>query len=78
MEVTDVETGATTQDWSHFIINATGLLNSWKWPDIPGINKFEGTILHSAKYDRNLDLTDKTVALLGTGYVAYSSLTYTH
>lgn len=69
VEVTDMETGATTQDWCHFIINATGLLNAWKWPNIPGITKFEGPILHSAKYDRNLDLTDKTVALIGTGYV---------
>lgn len=69
MEITDVQTGNITQDWCHFFINACGMLNAWKWPDVPGIDKFEGRIVHSAKYDRNIDLTDKTVALLGNGYV---------
>lgn len=77
MEITDVETGGVTQDSSHFVINASGYLNAWKWPDIPGITKFEGPILHSAKYDRNLDLTDKTVALIGTGYAPFALLDLT-
>ena len=69
IQVTDLKTGNSVYDWCHFLINAQGVLNNWKWPDIPGIDKFEGKILHTAKYDRSLDLTDKTVALLGTGYV---------
>ena len=69
VQVTDLKTGNSVHDWCHFLINAQGVLNNWKWPDIPGIDKFEGKILHTAKYDRSLDLTDKTVALLGTGYV---------
>jgi cation diffusion facilitator CzcD-associated flavoprotein CzcO len=67
VEVTDLDTGDMIHDWCHFIVNAQGVLNKWKWPDIPGIDFFEGKILHTARYDRNLDLTDKTVALIGTG-----------
>ncbi|KAF9449468.1 FAD/NAD(P)-binding domain-containing protein [Macrolepiota fuliginosa MF-IS2] len=74
VEVTDVDTGNITRDWCHFLINGSGVLNSWKWPNIPGIDKFEGNIMHTAKYDRNLDLTDKTVALIGTGSSAIQTL----
>lgn len=74
IEITDLESGNIIHDWCHFLINANGVLNAWKWPDIPGIDKFEGPILHTAKYDRNLDLTGKTVALLGTGSSAIQTL----
>ncbi|KAF9448221.1 FAD/NAD(P)-binding domain-containing protein [Macrolepiota fuliginosa MF-IS2] len=67
IEVTDLATGNTIHDWCHFLINGGGVLNSWKWPNIPGIDTFEGDVLHTAKYDRSLDLTDKIVALIGTG-----------
>ena len=67
IQVTDLKTGNIIHDWCHFFINAQGVLNNWKWPDIPGIDKFEGKLMHTATYDRNFDLTDKTVALLGTG-----------
>lgn len=33
------------------IISATGLLNRWKWPEIPGLHDFEGKLLHSANWD---------------------------
>jgi hypothetical protein len=59
VEVVDLETGATIHDWCHFLISATGVLNAWKWPDVPGIDKFEGKIFHTANYDRGLDLTEK-------------------
>ncbi|KAF9447964.1 FAD/NAD(P)-binding domain-containing protein, partial [Macrolepiota fuliginosa MF-IS2] len=67
IEITDLETGNTIHDWCHFLINGSGVLNAWKWPNIPGLDTFEGDVLHTAKYDRSLDLTDKTVALIGTG-----------
>ena len=25
-----------------------GVLNEWKWPDIDGLDRFQGTLLHSA------------------------------
>lgn len=33
------------------VISATGLLNKWKWPSIPGLHDFQGKLLHSAKWD---------------------------
>lgn len=33
------------------VISAIGLLNRWKWPDIPGLHDFEGKLLHSANWD---------------------------
>jgi cation diffusion facilitator CzcD-associated flavoprotein CzcO len=41
-------------------------LNAWKWLYVPGIDKFEGKMVHTANY---LDLTDKTVVLIGNGHV---------
>jgi cation diffusion facilitator CzcD-associated flavoprotein CzcO len=36
---------------SEVVINATGLLNNWKWPDLAGLDSFEGKLLHSANWD---------------------------
>ncbi|OAG35207.1 hypothetical protein AYO21_10605 [Fonsecaea monophora] len=55
------------EDWCHVLINATGYLNSWKWPDVKGLNTFKGTLLHSANWDTSIDWKDKRVAILGTG-----------
>ncbi|KAF7770364.1 hypothetical protein Agabi119p4_6338 [Agaricus bisporus var. burnettii] len=74
IEVTDLETGRVISDWCHILLNAAGVLNAWKWPDVPGIKEFEGKLLHTAKYDRNVDLTGKTVALIGTGSSAIQVL----
>lgn len=49
------------------VINAHGLLNRWKWPDIKGREDFQGPLMHSAAYDATLDLRGKRVAVVGTG-----------
>jgi cation diffusion facilitator CzcD-associated flavoprotein CzcO len=67
--VIDLETGTMIHDLCHFLINASGILSAWKWPDVPGIDKFEGKMVHTANCDQSLDLTDKTVVLIGNGYV---------
>ncbi|KAI1630504.1 cyclohexanone monooxygenase [Exophiala viscosa] len=59
--------GRLTHDWCHVIINATGFLNSWKWPAIEGLHDFQGPLLHSANWDDSIDYKDKTVAVIGTG-----------
>ncbi|KIX08858.1 uncharacterized protein Z518_03515 [Rhinocladiella mackenziei CBS 650.93] len=55
------------QDWAHCFVNATGILNNWKWPDIPGLHEFRGSLMHSAAWDHNVDFTDKVVGIIGTG-----------
>lgn len=59
--------GKIIQDQCHVFINGTGFLNDWKWPNIEGLHDFKGTLLHSAAWDTEVDWTDKTVAVIGTG-----------
>ena len=49
------------------LINAAGVLNVPKPPDIEGVDSFAGTTVHTARWDHNLDLTGKRVAVIGTG-----------
>ena len=52
-------------DRCNILLKGTGLLNTWKWPDIPGIHDFKGPYMHSARWDHRFDWTDKRVALIG-------------
>ncbi|KAM5372510.1 hypothetical protein ACJZ2D_007548 [Fusarium nematophilum] len=40
---------------------------SHRWPDIPNREAFQGHITHSADYDTNLNLKNKTVIVIGSG-----------
>ena len=52
---------------TRFIISCTGGLSQPMYPDIKGIDTFKGEIFHSAKWDRNFDWKNKTIAVIGTG-----------
>ncbi|KEF56419.1 uncharacterized protein A1O9_08000 [Exophiala aquamarina CBS 119918] len=65
--IEDVATGQVVQDRSDALITAYGALNSWDWPQIPGLAKFKGSLMHSAKWDESFDLDGKTVAVIGAG-----------
>eukprot|EP00877_Chromochloris_zofingiensis_P012408 jgi/Chrzof1/7420/Cz02g23020.t1 len=49
------------------VIVAKGALTKPKVPALPGIDTFQGTILHSARWDPSIDLSGKRVAVVGTG-----------
>ncbi|WP_380879283.1 monooxygenase [Sphingomonas sp. DBB INV C78] len=49
------------------VINAHGPVNRWKYPDIPGLEEFQGALLHTATWDPTVDLKGKRVAVIGTG-----------
>lgn len=55
------------EDACDILYNGSGVLNSWKYPKIPGINDFKGKLMHSAQWDNTYDLTGKTVAVVGGG-----------
>lgn len=59
--------GAVFSQKCDFLISAAGILNSWRWPAIPGLHSFEGTLLHSANWDESVDLAGKHVGLIGNG-----------
>ena len=56
-----------THDWAHVLVNGAGILNKWKWPEIEGIQDFQGPMLHSASWDHSVDFKDKQVGVIGTG-----------
>ncbi|KAF9631097.1 putative flavin-binding monooxygenase protein [Lasiodiplodia theobromae] len=55
------------EDKAHVLVNASGVLNKWKWPAIKGRETFKGPMLHSAAWDDRIDLAGKRVAVIGGG-----------
>lgn len=49
------------------VVMAQGPLSNASLPNIPGIETFEGHIIHSARWDHDYDFTGKRVAVIGTG-----------
>lgn len=49
------------------LVAATGALSTPKLPDVPGLNRFGGTVFHSATWNHGHDLTAERVAVIGTG-----------
>jgi 4-hydroxyacetophenone monooxygenase len=63
--------GVVTEENFNAVITAVGILNRPSLPDIPGLASFEGRVVHSAIWPRDLDLKGKRVALIGTGASAF-------
>ena len=55
---------------SRFFVCSTGPLNQLRWPDIPGLDQFQGRRLHSARWDATCLLKGQRVAVIGTGSTA--------
>ncbi|MRH87914.1 FAD-dependent oxidoreductase [Nocardia sp. SYP-A9097] len=52
---------------ARFLVSAMGVLHHAANPKLPGIENFQGSVFHSANWDHSCDLTDKRVAVVGTG-----------
>lgn len=65
----DSEYSNSYQIVSGFVISGIGQLCKPK-ADIPGLSEFSGRVMHTARWDRSLDLSGKKVALVGTGATA--------
>ena len=67
------ETGETLQ--AQFCVMATGCLSKPNWPVIDGWDDFAGDIYHTASWPHDgVDLTDKRVAVIGTGSSGIQSI----
>ncbi|RMJ26920.1 monooxygenase [Aspergillus sp. HF37] len=66
--------GDRFSDWCHVLINGSGVVNKWKYPAIPGIDEYKGTLTHSAHWDPSIRWEDKTVAVIGSGASAVQLL----
>lgn len=49
------------------IVGATGVFSKPKPPDIPGLETFAGSTMHTARWDHDEDLRGRRVAIVGTG-----------
>ncbi|KAF9872441.1 4-hydroxyacetophenone monooxygenase [Colletotrichum karsti] len=66
-EVAVEHDGQTFTDWCHILVNGSGLLNKYRWPEIEGLHSFKGALMHSANWDDSVDYSGKRVAVLGNG-----------
>lgn len=60
----DGETSSVTAD---AVVSAVGQLNQPLMPDIAGIGTFGGPSFHSARWDHDVELAGRDVAVIGTG-----------
>jgi 4-hydroxyacetophenone monooxygenase len=49
------------------VVSAVGQLNRPKYPNVAGVGDFAGPAFHSARWDHDVELTGKRVAVIGTG-----------
>ena len=52
---------------AQFLVSATGALSDPSVPALAGLDRFEGTAFHSARWRHDHDLTGERVAVIGTG-----------
>lgn len=55
---------------ARWFVCSTGPLSRPRLPDIPGIETFAGTLLHSARWDADFDARGRRIAVIGTGSTA--------
>lgn len=59
--------GTLIQDEADILLNASGILNRWKMPNIEGFDKFAGKLVHTASWDKSYNWEGKRIAVLGNG-----------
>jgi cyclohexanone monooxygenase len=52
---------------ARYLITSLGLLSKPNYPKIPGLSSFQGTMVHTARWDENLKLDGKKVGVIGNG-----------
>jgi 4-hydroxyacetophenone monooxygenase len=66
LRITNSE-GVRSAEEVDVIVSAVGQLNRPSFPDIRGIDAFEGESFHSARWDHDLDFDAKRVGVVGSG-----------
>ncbi|MBB3047413.1 cation diffusion facilitator CzcD-associated flavoprotein CzcO [Litorivivens lipolytica] len=62
-----IETKSGLRDEADVVIAATGVLHVPRYPDIDGIEDFEGAIFHTSRWDHSVPLDDRRIGVIGTG-----------
>lgn len=51
---------------ARFVVWSVAFLGTPQIPDFAGLENFNGAVFHSARWDHSVDVTDKTVAIIGS------------
>jgi len=65
-----IDTASGHHDEVDVVIAATGVLHHPKYPDIAGLDSFEGAMFHSSRWDHDVELDGARVGVIGTGSTA--------
>ncbi|MGO9875436.1 MAG: flavin-containing monooxygenase [Acidimicrobiia bacterium] len=63
-------TAAGHRDDVDVVIAATGVLHHPRYPDIVGLDSFEGAMFHSSRWDHNVPIDGARIGIIGTGSTA--------
>jgi cation diffusion facilitator CzcD-associated flavoprotein CzcO len=63
----NVQTGETFSVVADILISATGALNKPIIPELAGRDKFKGLQWHSSRWNNDVDLSNKRIAIVGNG-----------
>ncbi|OKL59727.1 hypothetical protein UA08_05029 [Talaromyces atroroseus] len=66
-EVTVKHLGSTLHEEADFVILATGIFSHPKLPSYPGLSDYDGHVIHSSRWNPDIDLTGAAVAIIGNG-----------
>ena len=61
-----LETDLGEEHRAEIVVSAMGMFNEPFWPTIPGLDSFQGTLLHSARWDQLHELGGEGVAVIGS------------
>ncbi|MFI9538092.1 flavin-containing monooxygenase [Nocardia fusca] len=59
--------GTTEKLEANVLITGVGAFGTPRWPDIEGLQDFDGILQHTALWDESVDLSGKRAGVIGTG-----------
>jgi cation diffusion facilitator CzcD-associated flavoprotein CzcO len=72
-----VHTDAGVTFQSRFLVTGLGLLSATNMPKFPGMETFQGQLVHTGAWPEDLDLTGKRVGVIGNGSTGNQVITAT-
>lgn len=62
-----VRTTSADEITTRYLVDGGGPLSTPKYPDIEGLDTFAGEVMHTARWDHDVPLEGRRVAIIGTG-----------
>ena len=71
VQLCDLNTGQEFVHEAKVLISAVGGYTNPNLPMLPGLERFEGPVVHTAKWDQEYDLRGLNVAVIGNGCLSH-------